>query len=422
MFVDSAKIYVKAGNGGNGCVSFHREKYVPNGGPDGGDGGRGGNVIFVVDEGLRTLVDFQYKRKYIAEAGKHGRGSNCSGKGGEDLLVKVPPGTIIKDFHTHRVLADLTAKDQRVVLAKGGKGGAGNQHFATATRQIPNFAKPGEEGMELEVILQLKLLADVGLVGFPNAGKSTLLSIVSHANPKIADYPFTTLEPNLGVVRLQEGTSFVMADIPGLIEGAHEGVGLGHAFLKHIERTRILLHVVDLASVDGRDPMSDFEVINQELRQYSEKLALRHQIVIGNKVDIVSDPNKIQEFEAFVREKGYDFFAISAAKNMGVQDVMKFVANLVHTLPMEPLELVEDILVEVKDEAPFVITKEDAAFVVEGKWVERLVKSTNFNDYESLQYFQRSIKQKGLSEALERMGIEEGDTVIVNGFEMEYYR
>jgi GTPase len=423
MFVDSAKIHIKAGNGGNGCVSFRREKYVPNGGPDGGDGGRGGNVVFVVDEGLRTLVDFKYKSKYFAENGVNGSAVNCSGKGGAELLVRVPPGTILKEFETGRWIADLTFHGQRVVVAKGGKGGAGNQHFATPTRQIPNFAKPGEKGEEKNIVLQLKLLADVGLVGFPNAGKSTILSMVSAAKPKIADYPFTTLEPNLGVVRIQKDTSFVLADIPGLIEGAHLGVGLGTDFLKHIERTRLLLHVVDLAGVDGREPLEDFDVINEELKQYSPKLAQRRQVVLGNKVDILTNPSVVEKMKQKVEEQGYAFFAVSAAQSSGIDEVMKYLAKTLLEIPQEPLEEENVPYVQVMEESlPFVVKKEGDVFVVEGSWIERLVGSTNFEDYESLQYFQRAIKKKGLSEQLEQMGIEEGDTVLIAGFEMEYMK
>jgi GTPase len=424
MFVDSAKIYLKSGNGGNGCVSFHRMKYQPKGGPDGGDGGKGGDVIFVVDEGLTTLVDFKYKSKYHAQSGKDGQAGNCTGKSAENLIIKVPAGTLIKDYETGRVLADLTMDAQSFVIAKGGRGGAGNQHFATPTRQIPNFAKPGEAGQEKTILLQLKLLADVGLVGFPNAGKSTILSIVSAAKPKIADYPFTTLEPNLGVVRVAQGSSFVLADIPGLIEGAHEGVGLGVDFLKHIERTRLILHVVDLAGVDGRNPEEDFDIINNELESYSPKLSSRKQIVIGNKVDVLQDHDIIEKMEKKLREKGVLFFPVSAAQNKGITELMNQVSEILKEIPQDAFwdEIEEDLVFKVDEEVPYTIQKEDEVFIVEGKWIDRLVRSTNFEDYESLQYFQRAIKKVGLSEELEKMGIEEGDTVVLAGFEMEYFK
>jgi GTPase len=424
MFVDSAKIYLKSGNGGNGCVSFHRMKYQPKGGPDGGDGGKGGDVIFVVDDGLTTLVDFKYKSKYHAQSGKDGQAGNCTGKSAENLIIKVPAGTLIKDYETGRVLADLTMDAQRFVIAKGGRGGAGNQHFATPTRQIPNFAKPGEAGQEKTILLQLKLLADVGLVGFPNAGKSTILSIVSAAKPKIADYPFTTLEPNLGVVRVAEGSSFVLADIPGLIEGAHEGVGIGVDFLKHIERTRLILHVVDLAGVDGRNPEEDFEIINNELESYSPNLSSRKQIVIGNKVDVLQDHHIIEKMEKKLKEKEVLFFPVSAAQNKGITELMNQVSEILKEIPQDAFwdEIEADLVFKVDEEVPYTIQQEEEVFVVEGQWIDRLVRSTNFEDYESLQYFQRAIKKVGLSEELEKMGIEEGDTVVLSGFEMEYFK
>ena len=313
MFIDRARIYIKAGDGGNGAVSFRREKYVPAGGPDGGDGGKGGDIVFEVDEGLRTLIDFKYRRKYVAESGENGGSAKRTGKSGRDLLIRVPPGTVIKDSETGRILADMVEPGQRAVVARGGKGGAGNWHFATPTRQVPNFAKPGDPGDEYTVELELKMVADVGLIGFPNAGKSTLLSKVTAARPKIADYPFTTLEPNLGVVRVDEGASFLLEDIPGLIEGAHRGVGLGFDFLRHVERCKMFLHIVDVAGVDGRDPVGDFEKINEELRLYDPRLAERYQVVAANKIDLPQGQENLERFTEAVEAKGYKMFPISAA-------------------------------------------------------------------------------------------------------------
>jgi GTP-binding protein len=424
MFIDRARIHIKAGDGGNGKVSFHREKYVAAGGPDGGDGGKGGDVVFVVDEGLRTLIDFKYKRKYMAEPGENGGSANCSGKSGRELVIKVPPGTIVRDEKTGRILADMTGADQRVVIAKGGKGGAGNQHFATSTRQVPSFAKAGDQGEEYHMELELKLIADVGLVGFPNAGKSTILSMVSAANPKIADYPFTTLEPNLGVVSLDEGSSFVLADIPGLIEGAHAGVGLGHDFLRHVERTRLLLHVVDMAAVDGRDPLSDFETINAELRQYNPKLAERPQVVAANKVDLPEGRENLEKFTKTVEAKGYRVFPISAATNSGVKELMRYVAAKLVELPEITLGAgeEEETVYTAGEEEPFTVRREGKVFIVEGNWVRKLVGSTNFEIFESIQYFQRSLKDKGVIDALEKLGIHEGDTVKIYDIEFEYIR
>ena len=424
MFIDRAKIHIKAGDGGNGKVSFHREKYVSAGGPDGGDGGRGGDVVFIVDEGLRTLIDFKYRSKYAAEAGENGGTGNCSGKSGKELVIKVPPGTIVKDEETGRILADMTKTDQRVIMAKGGRGGKGNQHFATPTRQVPSFAQAGNLGEEYHVGLELKLIADVGLVGFPNAGKSTILSIVSAANPKIADYPFTTLEPNLGVVSLDKGNSFVLADIPGLIEGAHEGVGLGYEFLRHVERTRILLHVVDVAAVDGRDPLSDFETINEELRQYNPKLAERPQVVAANKVDLPEGKENLESFQKAVEAKGYKVFPISAATNGGIKELMFYVAAQLAELPDVGL-LVDgenEVVYTATEKEPFTVRKEGNVYILEGNWVRKVVGSTNFGVYESLQYFHRSLKSKGVIDTLEKLGINEGDTVKIYDIEFEYIR
>jgi len=424
MFIDRAKIHIKAGDGGDGKVSFHREKYIAAGGPDGGDGGKGGDVVLLVDEGLRTLIDFKYRKKYFADNGEPGGPSNCSGKGGSNLTIKVPPGTLVKDEETGRILADMTKPGQTVVIAKGGKGGAGNQHFATSTRQVPSFARAGDQGEEYRVELELKTIADVGLVGFPNAGKSTILSMVSAATPKIADYPFTTLEPNLGVVSLDGGSSFVLADIPGLIEGAHEGVGLGFEFLRHVERTRLLLHVVDVAGVDGRDPLSDFDTINAELKQYNPKLAERPQVVAANKVDLPDGGDNLEGFTKALEEKGYRVFPISAATNKGVRELMYYIAEQLRELP-EAVPLTEEsgeVVYTAEEEEPFTVRREGNVYIVEGSWVRKVVGSTNFNIYESIQYFQRSLKNRGVIDALEKLGINKGDTVRIYDIEFEYIR
>ncbi|HOQ08386.1 MAG TPA: GTPase ObgE [Clostridiales bacterium] len=424
MFIDRAKIYIKAGNGGNGIISFRREKYVPAGGPDGGDGGKGGDIVFEVDEGLRTLIDFKYRRKYVAESGENGGPAKRTGKSGRDLVIKVPPGTVVKDAETGRILADMVEPGQKTVVARGGKGGAGNWHFATPTRQVPNFAKPGDPGEEYTVELELKMVADVGLVGFPNAGKSTLLSKVTAARPKIADYPFTTLEPNLGVVRVDEGASFLLEDIPGLIEGAHRGVGLGFDFLRHVERCRMFLHIVDVAGVDGRDPVEDFEKINEELRLYDPRLAERHQVVAANKIDLPQGQENLERFTAAVEAKGYRVFPISAAANTGVKQLMQYIAAKLNELPpVAPLtDTDEEVVYTAKEEEPFTIRKEEDVYIIEGSWIDKLVKSVNFNSYESVQWFQRSLKSKGVIDALEQMGINEGDTVRIYDIEFEYVR
>ena len=423
MFVDSAKIHIKAGSGGNGSVSFRREKYVPAGGPDGGDGGKGGDVIFVLDSGMSTLMDFRYKKKYNAQSGEDGKGARAFGKDGKDIIIKVPPGTIVKDATTDNVLADMITPEQTFVAAKGGKGGWGNSHFATPTRQAPKFAKSGDSGEEREVILELKLLADVGLVGFPNVGKSTILSTVSQARPKIANYHFTTLSPNLGVVDLGQGNSFVLADIPGLIEGAHEGIGLGHEFLKHVERTRMLIHVVDISGIEGRDALQDFETINRELEKYNETLAQRPQIIAANKMDL-PDANELYEiFKAEMEKKGYEVFGISAATNQGLRELMLYVSSKLKDLPMpivfEPDVQETKVYTLEKPEQPFTVTVEDGVYFVDGNWVKKVVGSTNFEDTESLQYFQRALKAKGVIKKLEELGIEEDDTVNVCGIEFD---
>ena len=421
MFVDSAKIYIEAGNGGNGSVSFHREKYVAAGGPDGGDGGRGGNVVFRADTQLATLMDFRYKRKYKAENGEDGRSAKCHGKNGEDIVIKVPCGTVIKNAATGGTIADLTYDGEEFIAAKGGSGGFGNVHFATPTRQVPRFAKPGLKGQQLEVVLELKLLADVGLLGFPNVGKSTLLSRVSDARPKIADYHFTTLVPNLGVVKIGEGASFVIADIPGLIEGASDGVGLGYDFLRHVERTRLLIHVVDACSIEGRNPIEDFDIINAELAKHSEKLAQRQQIVVANKTDLGMNEEIKDEFVAEMKKRGYPVFEISAATRKGVDDLMNFVYRTLENIPKEPLYDVIEAVPEVEDKSDdFTVTVENGVYVVEGGYIEYLINSTNFDDNESVQHFQTALKRKGIISALEEKGIQENDTVRLYDIEFDF--
>ena len=421
MFVDVAKIRIKAGDGGAGAVSFHREKYVAAGGPDGGDGGKGGDVIFQVDTNISTLVDFKYKRRYFAPNGGPGRGSNCSGKNAQDLIIYVPKGTVIKHAESGRVMADLSGPEP-VVVARGGKGGWGNQHFATPTRQIPRFAKPGLPGEEFEITLELKLLADVGLVGFPNVGKSTLISVVSEAKPKIANYHFTTLTPVLGVVKIAEGKSFVMADIPGLIEGASDGVGLGHEFLRHVDRCRLIVHVVDVSGIEGRDPKADFEAINRELFNFSEELSQRPQIVAANKCDMAS-PEQIETFRRFVEEKGLEFFPISAATRQGVDALIGAVAAKLDTLPpIKEYEVEHVPFTEVLDRQRFEIRVEEGIYVVEADWLKPVLGMVDVDDYESLQYFQRVLRNSGVIDKLEEMGIQEGDTVSILGFDFDYVR
>lgn len=421
MFIDIAKIKIKAGNGGNGAVSFRREKYVAAGGPDGGDGGKGGNVVFQVDDNLSTLADFRYKRKYAAQNGENGRGNRCFGRGGEDCVIRVPRGTLVKDAETGRLLADMS-DDEPQIVAKGGRGGWGNTHFATPTRQVPRFAKPGTPGEEFEVQLELKLLADVGLVGYPNVGKSTLVSVVSEAKPNIANYHFTTLTPVLGVVRMGEGSSFVMADIPGLIEGAGEGVGLGHQFLRHVERCRLLVHIVDVAGSEGRDPKEDFEIINRELEKFNPELAQRPMLVAGNKCDLATD-EQIGEFRQYVEGKGYSFFPIMAAIRYDVDPLLKKIQEMLQSLPpvrrfeAEPAPQVE---VETMENTQVQITRHDNVFMVEGKWLLQLINSVNFDDYESLQYFQRVLIQTGVIDALREAGCEEGDTVSMYDLEFDF--
>ena len=421
MFIDIAKILVKAGDGGDGAVSFHREKYVAAGGPDGGDGGRGGNVVFQGDSNLSTLADFRYKRKYIAQRGENGRGGRCSGKSAPDLVVRVPMGTLVKEAETGRILADIWDGEPQVI-AKGGKGGWGNTHFATPTRQVPRFAKPGLPGQEIQVQLELKLLADVGLVGFPNVGKSTLISVVSEAKPNIANYHFTTLTPVLGVVRQGEGRSFVMADIPGLIEGAWEGKGLGHQFLRHVERCRMLVHIVDVSGSEGRDPKEDFKTINRELEKFNPELAERPMLVAGNKCDL-AEPEQVEAFRAFVEGQGYRFFPIIAPINEQVDALLDAVtAELAKLPPILRYEPEPPVLapVEELERGAVQVVNQDGVYVVEAPWLERIMLTIDFNDSESLQYFQRVLIQTGVIDALREAGCDEGDTVDIYGLEFDF--
>lgn len=421
MFVDIAKIKVKAGDGGAGAVSFHREKYVAAGGPNGGDGGKGGDVVFVVDDNLATLADFRYKRKYSAKNGLPGGGDRCHGKNGEDLEIRVPRGTVIREANSGAVMADMS-KTERFVVAHGGKGGWGNQHFATPTRQVPRFAKPGIPGEEWEVSLELKLLADVGLLGYPSVGKSSLISVVSQAKPKIGDYHFTTLVPNLGVVSMGEGNSFVIADIPGLIEGASEGVGLGHEFLKHVERCRLLIHIVDVSGHEGRDPKEDFRQINEELVKFNPELAKQPQIVAGNKIDM-AEPEQIEDFKNWVEEQGYQYFSICAPIKEGTQELMNAVWNKLQELPPIKEYEVEEIPVESyfkRDDGFKITVVEDGYYLVEASWFPRVLKGIDTEDYESLQYMQRVLEKSGVFNALREKGIQEGDTVSIYDIEFEY--
>ena len=421
MFVDIAKIKIKAGNGGNGAVTFRREKYVAAGGPDGGDGGKGGNIVFRVDDNLSTLADFRYKRKYVAQNGENGSGGRKNGRGGEDLIIKVPRGTIIKEVESGAVMADMSDMDE-FIAAKGGKGGWGNPHFATPTRQVPRFAKSGIPGEEWEVTLELKLLADVGLLGFPNVGKSTLVSVVSQAKPIIANYHVTTLTPVLGVVSLGEGSSFVMADIPGLIEGAGDGVGLGHEFLRHVDRCRLLVHIVDAAGSEGRDPIEDFEIINKELEKFDPELAKRPQIVAANKIDLASD-EQLEKLRNYFEGKGYEFHTICAPITEGTAELISAVWNKLQTLPpikkyeaeAIPLEMFEK-----QNDKGFTIRVEDDVYFVEAPWLLKILQRTDLDDYESLQYFQRILISSGIIDALRERGICEGDTVSIYDLEFDF--
>lgn len=425
MFIDKARIFVKAGNGGNGAVSFRREKYVPAGGPDGGDGGRGANIIMVADTGLRTLMDFKYKKKYSAQHGEDGSKKKRAGKNGEDLILSVPEGTVIRDEKTGLIIADLKKAGDKAVVARGGYGGKGNQHFANAVRQAPAFAKSGTDGQERWITLELKMIADVGLLGFPNVGKSTFLSVVTSAKPKIANYHFTTLTPNLGVVQTRHGESFVIADIPGIIEGAADGVGLGHDFLRHVERTKVLVHIVDISGIEGRDPIDDFEKINEELRLYNEKLASRPQLVVANKSDLLFDETIYENFKKTMEEKGYEVFKMSAVTRDGVDQVIDRVSQLLNEV--EDVELVsqEEMYrpeLDVDDEGGLKVEiDEDGIYVVTGKELRRIMYSVNFDDMESLQFFQAQMENKGVFDMLRQAGIEDGDTVKIYELEFEFY-
>ena len=422
-FIDTARILVRSGAGGNGAVAFHREKYIAAGGPDGGDGGRGGDVILQVDDRMSTLMDFRYKRKYVAENGGNGAGKQCSGKNGAPLILKVPRGTVVRDAETGEIIQDMSG-DEPFVLCRGGNGGWGNKHFATPTRQTPQFAKAGLPGKERSVILELKLLADVGLVGFPNVGKSTLLSVATKARPKIANYHFTTLFPNLGVVFVDEGVSFVMADIPGIIEGAAEGAGLGHDFLRHVDRCRLLVHVVDVSGSEGRDPVADFEAIQAELKEYGSGLENRPMLVAGNKVDIAADRSGLEALKAHVEAKGLPFFEISAAAQLGTRELMYAAARELEHLP--PITVYEPTYVERPPEVdmsqPLNIIHEDDTWIVEGPWLQRLMSNVNFGDYESRNWFDKMLRQSGLFDRLEEMGIRDGDIVSLYNLEFEYQR
>lgn len=421
MFIDNARIKVKAGNGGDGAVAFHREKYVASGGPDGGDGGRGGNVVFQADDHQSTLSNFRFHRKFAAENGESGKGKRCNGHSGKNLILRVPLGTLVKDAQTGRLIADLST-DEPQVIAKGGRGGWGNSHFATATRQTPRFSKPGAPGESLDLQLELKLLADVGLVGFPNVGKSTLISVVSEAKPEIADYHFTTLTPVLGVVRRSQDRSFVIADIPGLIEGANEGAGLGHQFLRHVERCRLLVHIVDVSGSEGRDPKEDFRIINSELKKFNPELAERPMLVAGNKCDLAQE-EQVREFEKFIRGQGYEFFPIMAAIRYQVDPLLNRIDELLQTLPPirrynpepEPQDLVEK-----GEKNEVVIENRNGVYVVEGEWLLPILRSINFDDTDSLRYFERVLLRTGVDDALRKSGVHEGDTVSIYGIEFDY--
>lgn len=423
MFTDYAKIIIKSGDGGNGAVSFRREKYVAAGGPDGGDGGRGGSIYFVVDPDSNTLIDFRFKKKFKAENGKNGEGARKYGKSGGDLYVKVPIGTLIKDVETGKIIADLSKKGQKELILPGGRGGKGNCHFATSTRQAPRFSQEGEKGIEKEIILELKLLADVGLIGFPNVGKSTFLSRTTSATPKIADYHFTTLEPNLGVVKNEYGDSFVIADIPGIIEGASNGTGLGLQFLRHIERTRLLLHVIDVSGVEGRIPVEDFKTINEELKSYSEKLSKRKQIIVANKIDSMQDETLYDDLEKLAKENNLEIFKISAATGEGLQELLKRTSEVLKELPKEELYEIEEKKVYTLEEEQegFTIKRENGIFIVDGPAVDRVMRRVNLEDNESMYYFQKCLDSLGVNQKLKEAGVQEGDTVDICGWELEWY-
>lgn len=430
MFADSAKVFIRSGKGGDGHVSFRRELYVAAGGPDGGDGGKGGDVIFEVEDGLNTLTDFRHVRKYAAQDGESGGKRRCHGADGDDIIIKVPEGTVIKDFESGKVIADMSGSNRREVILKGGKGGLGNMHFATSTMQVPKYAQPGQPAQELWVQLELKVIADVGLVGFPNVGKSTLLSRVSNARPKIANYHFTTLNPHLGVVDLSEGQGFVMADIPGLIEGASQGVGLGYAFLKHIERTKVLVHVVDAASTEGRDPVADIKAINEELKAYNPELLKRPQVIAANKTDVIyfdpesGEEHPVERLKAAFEPEGIQVFAISAVSGQGVKELLYHINELLKTVDQTPIIFEKEFEYQYQGEnLPYTVEKnEDGIYVVEGPKIEKMLGYTNLDSEKGFQFFQRFLKDSGILEELERAGIEEGDTVRMYGLEFDYYK
>lgn len=425
MFVDRVKIHIKAGNGGNGCVSFYRAKYVTNGGPDGGDGGKGGNVVFIADEGINTLMDFRYKKIFKAENGLDGGKRNCTGANGNDVIIKVPVGTIIREAETGKIMADMVTPFEEKILIKGGKGGKGNQHFATPTRQAPRYAERGRIAKEYDVILELKLIADVGLIGFPNVGKSTLLSMVTNANPKIANYHFTTLSPNLGVVRSKWGDDFVMADIPGLIEGASEGIGLGHEFLRHVERTKLFIHVVDAAGLEGIYPLENIEKINDELKKYNENLLDRPMVIACNKMDIPEAKENFEKIKSIYEPKGIKVYPISAATNSGLDELLAEVSSILKDYP-ENIVFEEDFVpyVEVSlDNEPFTVSSiDDGYYVVEGVGVEKMMGYTNIDTEKGFAFFQKYLRDKGIIDALEEKGIQEGDTVRIYDLEFDYYK
>jgi GTP-binding protein len=427
MFVDKAEIILKSGNGGHGGVSFRREKYVPLGGPDGGHGGHGGNIVFVADSGYRTLMEFKYKRKHKAQNGENGTGGRSSGKSGEELIIKVPVGTLIKDKETGRIICDLSIDGQSFQVAEGGRGGRGNMNFATSTRQAPRFAQGGIKGEERTVLLELKLLADVGLIGFPNVGKSTLLSVVTKARPKIANYHFTTIIPNLGVVEWRNFEPFVIADIPGLIEGAHEGTGLGDQFLRHVERTKLLIHLLDASGSEGRDPLEDFNSINYELEKYNKKLAQRVQIVALNKVDLLLGDDEVNQLKEKIEALGYEVFIISAVTSQGINELLSRTIQLLDEIgEVEPIFDVEEVKEKIYEPEfktnAFTIEKIDGVYVVEGKFLERLINSVNFEDLDSIGFFQRVLKDKGVFVELEKMGIKDEEIVRLDEIEFEYFR
>ncbi|RGH41599.1 MULTISPECIES: GTPase ObgE [Clostridia] len=427
MFADRAKIMIRSGKGGNGHVSFRRELYVANGGPDGGDGGKGGDLIFEVDEGLNTLYDYRHKRKFAAGDGEEGGKRRCHGKDGKDVVLKVPEGTVIKEANTGKVVADMSGENRRQIILKGGKGGLGNQHFATATMQVPKYAQPGQPAMEMEVTLELKVIADVGLIGFPNVGKSTLLSRVTNADPKIANYHFTTLNPNLGVVDLPNGKGFVMADIPGLIEGASEGVGLGHEFLRHIERTKMMIHVVDAAGIEGRDPIEDIYKINAELEAYNPEIAKRPQVIAANKTDLIysEDEDPVELLKAEFEPKGIKVFPISGVSGKGIQELLYYVSEELQKIGTETVVFEQEFFPEdelIYEELPYTVEKVDDMYVVEGPKIEKMLGYTNLDSEKGFAFFQRFLKDTGILEKLEAAGIEEGDTVKMYGLQFDYYK